>query len=164
MKYCSNCGNELHGERFCTKCGTKIDGTHEVPASPYISPQNNSSHKNKTGIIIVVLLAIAVVIGCAMFFLNNSASIVGTWEVSEQSKGESFSDYPEENFIIYDDGKFTCDGMNGTYSLSDDTVTFSFGLWGSLTYEYKVSRNELVLKNVEHDEDRAAIYYDRVTK
>lgn len=75
---------------------------------------------------------------------------------------ENLNDYPEDDFVIYENGSFTTDGMSGTYSMNDDTITFSFSIFGSYTYEYDISGNTLMLRNID-DEDEPKIYYDRVS-
>ena len=166
MTFCNKCGNQLNnGEKFCTKCGAKVETNNDASIKSYEPKRTNDSHKKRNlGIIVGLVVMCIIAVGGIMFFTSNTATVVGKWEVSDRSLGESLSDYPEKNFIIYENGTFTCDGINGTYSINDDTITFSFGWLGTFTYEYKVSRNELGLKNVEHDEKREPIYYDRISK
>ncbi len=115
--------------------------------------------KNKK-IIIVVGAIIALI--CVIIAFSGSGNIYGTWQVAEKSMNESFRHYPEEDFVIYENGTFTCDGISGTYAMNDDTITFNYSIFGSYTYEYDVSGKTLMLKLID-DEDEPKIYYDRVS-
>lgn len=111
---------------------------------------------------LIIVIAVAAILVCAIAVFLNSGDVCGAWEVAERSAGENLDDYPEENLVIYEDGTFTCDGVGGTYSMNDDTITLNLSLFGSYTYEYDVSGNTLTLKNID-DEDASVIYYDRVS-
>lgn len=112
--------------------------------------------KKKSVLIVVALLMVVLLVGC-----SNSKKIVGTWQVSYDSQDEVNSDYPEENFVIYENGTFTTDGYSGTYSIDDNMLTLSFGVLASYTYEYDISGNTLMLRNIE-EENSPEIYYDKV--
>lgn len=116
--------------------------------------------KNKKVIIIVSVAIVALI--CLAVALSGSRDITGTWVVAQRSVDESFRKYPEDDFVIYENGSFTSDGVSGTYSMNDGTVTFDYSIFGSYTYEYDVSGNTLMLRNID-DEDNAKIYYDRVS-
>ncbi len=154
--FCKNCGTEISNtEKFCGKCGTPVEKTENISFQPQI--QKPKSNKK----IIALILAVIIVIGAVVLIITNSGKLDGQWEVSEKSASERFSNYPEDDFIIYDDGTFTADGMSGTYSTSGKTITFSFSIFGSYTYEYDVSGDTLMLQSTK-DSDEPKIYYDRV--
>ncbi|MBQ8028828.1 MAG: hypothetical protein IJ262_05425 [Clostridia bacterium] len=115
--------------------------------------------KNKK-VIIIVGAIIAVV--CVIIAFLGSGSIYGAWEVSERSINENLNNYPENDFVLYENGSFTCDGVSGTYSINDDIITLNISIFGAYTYEYDVSNDTLMLRNID-DEDNAKIYYDRVS-
>ena len=116
--------------------------------------------KNKK---ILAIVGILVLIVCIISLFSGSDEIYGTWEVAERSLNENFNDYPEDDFVIYENGTFTADGISGQYSINGDTVTFNLSIFGSYTYEYDISGNTLMLKNID-DDDEPKIYYDRITK
>ena len=157
-KFCGNCGFKLEDDaRVCGKCGNTLGNVKQ-------SPDNSKEKIVKIGIAaLVVVLVIALV--CIIIAISNSGDIYGTWEVSERSINENLDGYPEDDFVIYENGSFTCDGFSGTYSMNDDTITFSFSIFGVYTYqyyEYNVSGNTLMLRNID-DEDEPKIYYERVS-
>ena len=115
--------------------------------------------ENKTAVILTIAVIIVGVLIFSVF--SGGGKIYGSWEVSSRSIGKNFSDYPEDDFSIYENGTFTCDGISGKYYIDDDYLTMS-AFWMSYTYEYKVKGNTLMLKEVE-DEDSSWIYYDRVS-
>lgn len=155
--FCKNCGTEINtNERFCGKCGTPIENIRDAPIALNLKP------KSKRNSIIVTFVIVALVIGVIGVIVSNSGKLYGQWEVSEKSSSELFSDYPEDDFIIYDNGTFTADGMSGTYSTSGKTITFSFSFWGSYTYKYDVSGDVLTLQLLDESDDEPKIYYDRV--
>lgn len=39
MAYCKNCGNELNGAKFCTKCGTAADSEPVASENPEVAPE-----------------------------------------------------------------------------------------------------------------------------
>ena len=94
--------------------------------------------------------------------MKTNTTVVGSWAVSERSLDENFTEYPENDFIIYDNGKFSCDNIRGTYSIDGNTITLSYLGLATVEYEYKVSGSELVLTKVEQGEKGVAIYYDRI--
>lgn len=67
MKYCTNCGNELHGEKFCTKCGTKtgIDVAPEVVASMPVKKEKKFIGK------LIVVLALLGILSTAFMLLTS---------------------------------------------------------------------------------------------
>lgn len=69
MKYCTNCGNELHGEKFCTKCGTKtgIDVAPEV-----VTPLSVKKEKKFIGKLIMVLALLGISITAFMLLTSRS--------------------------------------------------------------------------------------------
>lgn len=152
--FCKNCGTEISNtEKFCGKCGTRVEKTETINI-PSSIPKSNKK-------IIGVIVSAVLVIGIVVLVFTNSGKLNGQWEVSEKSASERFSNYPEDDFIIYDDGTFTADGISGTYSTNGKTITFSFSIFGSYTYEYDVSGDTLMLQ-LTKDLDAPKIYYDRV--
>lgn len=120
--------------------------------------------KNNKKIVIIVIAAvvcIAAVIGI-IAVSSHSNKIYGSWEVSEQSLDEDLGGYPEKNFVMYDNGTFAADGISGTFSMDEDTITFTFSMLGYYTYEYDLSGDTLMLRNIE-EEDAPTVYYDRVS-
>lgn len=115
--------------------------------------------KNKKCLFVV--LGVILIVVCIVSLSSGTGEIYGSWEVSEKSINENFRDYPEENFIIYENGSVSFDGYSGSYSMNKDTVAIQV-LWFTYTYKYKVSGDTLMLKLVEADEDTPAIYYNRV--
>lgn len=116
MKYCTNCGNELHGEKFCTKCGTKtgIDVAPEVVASLPVKKE-----KKFIGKFIAILVVLGIVITGFMLLTSRSyealvkdyvkATINGDAEKIVSLMPESLVDYiAEEEYdgdkkeMIYD--------------------------------------------------------------
>lgn len=69
MRYCTNCGNELHGEKFCTKCGTKtgIDVAPEV-----VTPLPVKKEKKFIGKLIMVLALLGISITAFMLLTSRS--------------------------------------------------------------------------------------------
>lgn len=158
--FCKNCGTQLKDrELFCSNCGTKQEKTKEKE-SPISFESNAQKNKTKMKIVIsVVLILIAVF---SVIALKNSGEVYGQWVVSDKSINENLRNYPEDDFVIYENGSFTGDGISGTYFLNNDTITFNFSIFGSYTYEYDVSGKTLMLRNID-DENEPKIYYDRVS-
>ena len=115
--------------------------------------------KNKK--IFILLGVVLSVLICIIIVILNSNEIYGTWVVSEKSANEITNDYPEEDFVIYDNGTFTADGISGSYSMNEKTITFN-AFWASYTYEYKLSGDKLVLKCID-EEDTPIINYERLS-
>ncbi|MGN1418984.1 MAG: hypothetical protein ACI4W6_06625, partial [Acutalibacteraceae bacterium] len=113
----------------------------------------------------IICVAVSVVLiwliyAVSSIISDNYGKIYGSWEV--ESTHDITNDYPENNFIIYENGTFTADGVSGTYSINDDTITIS-ALWESYTYQYKmVSSDVLVLRYIEKD-DAPSIRYNRIS-
>lgn len=69
MKYCTNCGNELHGEKFCTKCGMKT-GIDVAPAA--VTPLTVKKEKKFLGKFIAILVVLGIVITGFMLLTSRS--------------------------------------------------------------------------------------------
>jgi len=115
--------------------------------------------KNKK--ILIAGIGIILIIICIVAISSGSGDIYGEWEVSAKSTEDIGNMYPEDNFVLYENGTVTADGYSGSYSMNDKTITMKI-LWETYTFEYKVSGDTLMLKNIEEDKAKPAIYYDRV--
>lgn len=111
------------------------------------------SNKKYIAFILVVLVAVT-----ALLVLNNPKEIYGEWQVAPKSLDAKLSNYPEEDFKIFEDGSFTCDGYGGSYYINDDRITLRI-LWESHAYKFQLKGDTLILRNVEDDQ---SIYYNRV--
>lgn len=90
------------------------------------------------------------------FEITEKNSIVGSWVVSEENSGKSLRNYPEYNFIIYENGSCVADGYSASYFIDDNTFTVS--IYGkAITYLYDLSGDTLILKYGSSP----SIYYKR---
>jgi hypothetical protein len=118
--YCTKCRAPLKGdERFCIKCGAKIEDKAIPTQSP--APQQAStapSHvpptakRSKTGLIIgIVAIVVAIVIILLVVFFvlggGRDSRLIGTWEY------EVYMGYSIE-YIFNDDGSFEFGGLGQT--------------------------------------------------
>lgn len=62
MRYCTNCGNPLNGEKFCTKCGAKVEQVVNQPAAAAASKRGGK------GVIIAVGAVVLAVIILILIF------------------------------------------------------------------------------------------------
>ena len=103
MKFCANCGNQINGEKFCTKCGASVCSGSE--SSVHI----NNANKPKKSVLGKLIVAIAVmgIIVVAFFVLTGrsyealikdyvDASIKGDAEKIISLMPDSFIDYIAE--------------------------------------------------------------------
>lgn len=109
---------------------------------------------------IISVLAACVIVGGMMSGCGISGKnrLVGRWDLKEDSVKHLSEDYPEENFIIYEDGTFACDDVSGEYSCDKNYLTISCGQWATYTYRYQISSGKLTLRHVDEEEDGCAIY------
>ncbi len=115
--------------------------------------------KNKK---VIFIVGVIIALVCVITAFSGSEDIYGAWEISKRSINENLDDYPEENFVIYENGSFTCDGVSGTYSINNDIITLNISIFGTYTYEYDISGDNLILRNID-DEDEPKIYYERIS-
>lgn len=66
MKYCVNCGSEINGTAFCTKCGAKApEDVNPIPETPVTDPYNPYQppvQKNNGKIIAIAGAAVAAIV------------------------------------------------------------------------------------------------------
>lgn len=168
--YCKNCGNEINSsEKFCSKCGEV--NNYNVPADNSISDLTKHSNfiekikKYKWVMFgIIALIMIVIIITSVATSNKPEKKILGQWQVSEISQDENLNDYPEGYFCFFEDGRMTSDDISGTYYFQDDTLTLQYNsMWvGSVTYKYSIHGNTLELKNIEKDESKPSICYEKV--
>lgn len=168
--YCKNCGTEVkENEKFCNKCG-EVNNYNVSVANSILDLTGHSDFiekikKYKWILFVIITLIIIVIIIISVANSNKPENkILGQWQVSEISQDENLNDYPEGYFCFFEDGKMTSDDISGTYYFKDDTLTLQYNtMWvGSVTYKYSIHGNTLELKNIEKDESKPAIYYERV--
>lgn len=165
MEFCMKCGNELNGERFCTKCGAENRDMVNSTVS-----QNSKKHdfKLKKFIFIPIIVMVAIVV----YFVFNSgrtcddvASAVVNAEFGCTSR-EVVAKYadvlPEQYFnYIVDEGKdWLWNDKEGwidyqyeeNYSDNSDKYISRFG--ENYKYSYKI------VDEVEYDKEALADYSD----
>ena len=75
MDFCKNCGSEIKGTKFCTKCGTKVEEAPAPPAMEFPADIGSMSFgmpekkKSKGGLIAIIISAVVVVALVAAYFL-----------------------------------------------------------------------------------------------
>lgn len=71
MKFCNQCGNPINGEKFCTKCGAKVepDFIPTTPTSPSAVP---SAHKKSYKWIAAVAVLVVIVVAVIFIFTGRS--------------------------------------------------------------------------------------------
>lgn len=75
MDFCKNCGSEIKGTKFCTKCGTKVEEAPAPPAMEFPADIGSMSFgmpekkKSKGGLIAIIISAVVVVALVATYFL-----------------------------------------------------------------------------------------------
>lgn len=70
--YCNNCGNEVHGERFCTKCGAPIKtvpSINNIQITDVYPTQSKKINKNK---FIAIALVVVLVFSALFIFKGRS--------------------------------------------------------------------------------------------
>lgn len=74
MGFCTNCGNEMNGENFCTKCGTAVQTAPETP----LNTENNAPapKKNIVGIVIAAVAVLAAVLVAILLLPSRSYKAV----------------------------------------------------------------------------------------
>lgn len=78
MGFCNNCGNKLNGEKFCTKCGARVDDVNTEPSGTYpIFDGHYSNTKNKGLFCKIGLGAGLLVIVIALIFIFSGRSCDG---------------------------------------------------------------------------------------
>lgn len=65
--YCPNCGNEMNGEKFCTKCGYNIEERKEAEEVRTSTTAPAKTSKAGMAVVIVVVLMIFAVVGLIIF-------------------------------------------------------------------------------------------------
>lgn len=112
---------------------------------------------NTKKIIVAVVFVIAACLVIGEYFFSDN--LVGKWEIDDSVDIYSLSyEYPEDDFVIYQNGTFTADDVNGEYSLDKKRITLNVG-YGALSYEYQVQGNVLALKSMKYPEDGWIKYY-----
>ena len=72
MEFCKNCGNEIKGTKFCTKCGTKVEEAQAPAAIEFPAGMGGmmpEKKKSKGGLIAIIIAAVAVVAIAVLAFL-----------------------------------------------------------------------------------------------
>ena len=133
-----------------------INNKIKVTLKPRKERKAIMNKKLKVCIIVIVLIFVALI---GLSFTNEKSIIIGSWEVAEKSINENLNGYPEDVFIIYENGTFTSDGYHGTYSINNNTITMNIAYY-SRTYKYELLGNTLKLKLI-NDYDEPEIYYKR---
>lgn len=95
--FCKKCGNQMmENEKFCTSCGTAVEGTENITAA---ETQTSSKNKSKK----IVIIGIAVVILAFFFFVFGSGDAVSDLKDStlpsyseDVTIGEAFENYFSE--------------------------------------------------------------------
>ena len=66
--YCPNCGNDMKGNKFCTKCGYSKDApsTNTVQATP---APTNPTKSSKGGIAVVIIIAVLFILAFIGIFV-----------------------------------------------------------------------------------------------
>lgn len=104
------------------------------------------------------IAAVALIIGCILFFSNDSVRIKGTWEYEDGSYSITFSDdkngYLSENGIVYSSSQYL---VNFTYYIDGDELELKteetlFENSVVIRFEFDISGNKLVLKEIESGE------------
>lgn len=150
MKFCTNCGKPINGEKFCTKCGASVSSGSESPV--YVNNANKPK-KRVLGKLIVVIVVIGIIV--AAFFLLKGrsyealikdyvdASIKGDAEKIISLMPDSFIDYIAEE--EYDGDK-------------DDMISDLEGYLGDIVdkiedYDIDISKISYEIVEVEDIED-----------
>lgn len=149
MKFCTNCGTKIEGTIFfCKQCGTQVGA--QPLRGPSTHNRANRIHRN----IIIAGLASIIVIGFALFLiLRDSTGLVGTWEARERTRhGEeqwliTFNRNGTGSMVIILNGvldaqeSFSWEVMNDRQLL----LTSHDSVWRPEIIEFSVSGNALVL-------------------
>lgn len=148
MAFCTQCGNPLNGEKFCTKCGAKV---LDVSQNKNLVGSSLIKNKNHGKLISVVVLCVVICTGVAAvlafgFSLKPGNNLLGQWELANDVSApfdelELFSD----NTYISDDSNY-----NGEYSVDGDRIRFDGILVSPIDCTYKVDKNTLV---ITYDDD-----------
>lgn len=73
MKYCTNCGNELHGEKFCVKCGTRTENGVSAEA---VTPMTEKKGGRLIGKVIGLIVVVGIIITGAFLLRARSYETV----------------------------------------------------------------------------------------
>lgn len=95
--FCKNCGNEIQGEKFCGKCGNKVDLNVEKET-------NNIKKKRniKPIYLIIGIIAIILIISMVIMINNNNKEVVKQASAqveTEEQKQERLKKQEENNKI-----------------------------------------------------------------
>ncbi len=67
MKFCNQCGNQLNGEKFCTKCGAKVEPDFVQPKTLNMSAASVVTQKKYKWIVAAVAVLAVIVIAVLLF-------------------------------------------------------------------------------------------------
>ncbi len=82
---CKKCGNEiLEGEKFCGKCGTKVQSSFYKAEKVITNANDTLTTKSRLIIILIIILVIGGIITCSIAFFTNRNRTSGT--IYEDSK------------------------------------------------------------------------------
>lgn len=172
MEFCTNCGNELKGEKFCTKCGAKNENVVNQPIAEFSNIGSTKGNKRSFNIKNLIIIPVLLVIAIAIYFVFGSgrtcedvASAVVDAEFGCTSREvvAKYADVLPENYFNYivDEGKdWLWDDADGwidfqyeeNYSDNIDEYISKFG------EDYKYSFK--IVNEVDYDDEELADYAD----
>ncbi len=86
MGYCTNCGNEINGEKFCTKCGTRVSSISEP--NVYVGGVDKFK-KNTFGKLIIGIVIIGIIVAAFFLFAGRSYEALVKDYVDATIKGDA---------------------------------------------------------------------------
>lgn len=147
MTFCTQCGNPLNGDKFCTKCGAKVtdmpNDAHTVSSVPTKQKRHGKLIPIAVLSFIICAGAAAVVIG---FNLNSDNELLGQWELAADVSA------PFDELELFSDNTYASDdsNYNGQYSVDGERIRFEGILVSPIDCTYTVDKNTLV---ITYDDD-----------
>lgn len=120
---------------------------------------------------ILIALAFAVIIGIfGKAVINDSPNpnkaIIGQWELTDNENNDYVrminDDFPVDNIYFYGDGQMTMNGVDCTYSITNDEFIISSFFGGTNHYTYSINNDALTLKRTNGLYADVTAYYEKV--
>lgn len=172
MGYCTNCGNELHGEKFCTKCGAKNENLTVQPITETGVGNKRQMRKRGINMKMAIIIPVLLVTATAIYFFFGSgrtcedvASALVDVEFGCTSRDvvAKYADVLPENYFKYivDEGKdWIWDDAEGwiDYQYEENYSDNADKYIGRFGEDYKYSFR--IIDEIEYDDDELADYAD----
>ncbi len=97
------------------------------------------------------IFSISFILLVLAFTLTACGKPTGNWVCDDANAIQTSSGTYPESMTLNSDGTGSADGISLNWYTEGDTLTLQLGLWGNLSYTYKVSGNHMTLDGYRYN-------------